>query len=1370
MVEFRILGPVEVVGEDGSVDLGGPLEKALLARLLLDAGRVVALDRLIDDLWEGEPPGSANVSIRVRVSRLRKALASAGSATTIATKQPGYELDLAESETLDVASFDHLHASGRAALQSGDPASAVRDIEEALALWRGPALAGIGEAPFARAEGTRLEEARLAAVEDRIEAGLAAGHHAEHAVELETLVKQHPLRERLWGQRMKALYRSGRQADALSAFQDLRKILSQELGLDPSPEIAKLESQILAQAPEIALRAIQRAPESGLPTGVVTFLLTDIEGSTELWEAHPVGMAEVLEQHDRLVEDLITSRAGHLIKSKGEGDATLSVFRRATDAVAAALDLRHAVENKPWRDEIQLRVRMAIHTGEAHERDGDYFGPAVNRAARVRSLAAGGQILLSQVAVELVRDALPNGSSLTDLGERALRGMARAEHVFELVPEGEESLAEPAHAAPPSRPPIPDAVLPPPGTQFVGREMELERLRASLKQVGDGGLRTVFAAGEPGIGKTRMCAEFARMAYEDGAVVLYGRCDEEPLVPYQPFVEALRRWAVALTPEERSSVPRTDYLAPLITELAANAKSPPVEDPEVARYKFFEAVASALEHAALAGPVLLIVDDLHWADRPTLQLLQHVLRTRAASPILVLGTYRETDLARTRPLAESLSDFRRERAFERLALPGLAEEEILALLERTASHEIGAPGRELARALSETTDGNPFFIEQILGNLVETGRLVLREGRWVLEARVEELGIPEGVIEAIGRRLSRLSEDCNKVLAAASVIGRDFEVDVLTRVVERDPDDVLAAIEEALQVGLVREVQTRGRSSCTFSHALVQQALYEELSLARKQRLHLKAAAAIEAVHGSDLEPHVTTLARHLREAGAAADPAKTVDYSVRALEAAARVFAFEEGIAHGESALELADEYGMKGPQEARLHERLGDIHYVAGLEYEKSFSHYEAALAGYEATDEPGKVARVHIKLGRGLATFVDISDINRSFEHLEAAAAMLGPNPDRRMEGPLALGFAAASGYGADFRSCSEYAERALEIAEEQGSEAMQSSAMGFQGWVLTETGRLDEGLARLDEAWAIADRLDNVLAGFATAWIACAGYEVDPREHAKLALLELKRPRQAQAANARQSLARTICGALMMAGEIDQAREQLEAIQKTIAFGANRIGAIGPGLMYLADSLEDEEQASIGFIADLKARGHEWIAERAKPLYQGIVRHKLGRIDQARETFITALEAAKDTANVSEVATRLRLGVLEANEGNIGLASDHLARAEAVMDKGNGWRGFHGLADIGRASLLVAGNKIEEAGQAFETSIEIFERHHLPFEAADAFHLWGRALSASDPKRALEKFDAALEIYTTRGAGKAWPDHVKKDRDRIPFVWK
>ena len=1093
--------------------------------------------------------------------------------------------------------------------------------------------------------------------------------------------------------------------------------------------------------------------EDRLPTGVVTFLLTDIESSTQLWEAHPTAMPDVLERHDRLVERIVAEHSGHLIKSKGEGDATMSVFRRATDAVAAAVDLQTALRADDWRAGVPLRVRMAIHTGEAHERDGDYFGPAVNRAARIRSVAKGGSLLLSEVAAGLVRDALPSETSLVDLGEQALRGLTRAERVFDLVQDTTQALTIPAGRVAPSRPPLPETIATPAVGLFVGRELELERLRTLLKEVTAGGLRAAFVAGEPGIGKTRLCSEFARVAHGDGAVVLYGRSDEEPLVPYQPFVESLRRWAAALSVSERANVPGADYLAPLVAELSDAARPLPAEDPEVARYKFFEAVGSALEHAALAGPVLLVLDDLHWADRPTLQLLQHMMRTRTSSPLLLLGTYRETDLSRTRPLAESLADFRRERAFERVALEGLAEEEIFALLERAATHDVGGAGRALARALSRTTDGNPFFIEQILGSLIETGRLAHLEGRWVLDARVEELGIPEGVIEAIGRRLSRLSESCNKALAAASVLGRDFEVDILTRVLERDPDEVLAAIEEALKVGLVRELPARGHAACTFSHALVQQALYEELSLARKQRLHLKAADAIEQTRAAGIEPYVTSLARHFRAAGAAADPEKAIDYSMRALEAASRVAAYEEGIGHGEAAMELIEDYGTAPERRARLHERLGDLHYVAGAEHERSFAHFRSALQAQTELGDLANVARIHLKLGRGQATFLDVGDINEALTHLRSAQRVLGPSLDPRLAGPLALGIAAASTYHFDLDEGSSAARQAMEIGRDQGSESVWATGAAFEGWALALQGRYDEARDLIEQAWLVADRLDNVLAAFAASWMRCEGYWYDPLEHSRLALSELDKPRQSQATSPRRMLRTTCAGALACAGRPREARGLLEDLPID--------STMGYGWIWFAHSFDDFVRMAREQGADLHARGHTRIY-LGSFINLGENLRVAGSIGAAREAFYSALEFSAGRGIGEECLTNARLAILEAGERNVEAARENLARCDALLARGNGWRGCLGFVMVARAATAFAEGRTDEAENLFGNAIEIFQRYSMPFDEAEALRIWGRALADQSPSRALEKYDAALEIFTTREAGRAWIERVLEDR--------
>ncbi|MCI0345069.1 MAG: hypothetical protein L0221_06420, partial [Chloroflexi bacterium] len=335
----------------------------------------------------------------------------------IVTDHPGYRIAVA-ADTLDVGRFERLVERGRAELSAGDASSASATFGEALALWRGAALADVVGYDFARAETARLEESRLAATEDKIEADLALGRHGALVGELEALTHQHPLRERLWGQRMVALYRAGRQADALAVYQKLRSTLAEELGIDPSPELARLETAILVQAPELgpSPTTASRQAADERPTGVVTFLLTDIEGSTAMWDTEPDAMAEALERHDALVAERVETAGGLLLQSKGEGDSTVSAFRRASKAAVTASEIHRALAEEEWPGGISIKVRVALHTGEAYEREGDYFGPTLNRAARIRSLACGGQTLLSRATAELVRDQLPKDLSLVELG------------------------------------------------------------------------------------------------------------------------------------------------------------------------------------------------------------------------------------------------------------------------------------------------------------------------------------------------------------------------------------------------------------------------------------------------------------------------------------------------------------------------------------------------------------------------------------------------------------------------------------------------------------------------------------------------------------------------------------------------------------------------------------------------------------------------------------------------------------------------------------------------------------------------------------------------------------------------------------------
>ena len=444
-MDFHILGPLEALDGGQPVALGGSKLRAVLALLLLHPNETLSSDRLIDELWGDEPPATAAKTLQVHVSRLRKALA--GAADIVVTSHAGYQLQI-DPEQLDANRFERLLAEGRAELTAQRPERALAALDEALALWRGPPLADLAYEHFAQAEIGRLEDLRVAASEQLIEAKLTLGRHAEVVGQLEALIAEHPYRERLRAQLMLALYRSDRQADALQAYQDARRRLVEELGIEPGERLRELEGAILAQDAALALPAAQPSPpleeEAAeevatpveLPTGVVTFVLTDIEGSSALWEADPEAMAPALELHDALIAHAVKAHDGRLLKTKGEGDSTVTVFRRASDAVAAAADLRAELAKAAWPGGLDLRVRIAIHTGEAHERDGDYFGPALNRAARLRALAPGATTLLSQATTEIVHDRLPDGSELIDLGSRELRGLSRPEQVFELRSEG----------------------------------------------------------------------------------------------------------------------------------------------------------------------------------------------------------------------------------------------------------------------------------------------------------------------------------------------------------------------------------------------------------------------------------------------------------------------------------------------------------------------------------------------------------------------------------------------------------------------------------------------------------------------------------------------------------------------------------------------------------------------------------------------------------------------------------------------------------------------------------------------------------------------------------------------------------------------
>lgn len=1010
-VELGVLGPLQVRQFGLPVAIPGAKPRAVLTLLGLHGGAVVAADTLVDLLWGDDPPRTAAKALHTHISALRRALGDG----FVLTQGTGWTLSGAE---IDAARYTTAATLARAAMASGNASEAVARFSEALTLWRGSPELPDGRR--GRAERTRWTEGHAALVEDRADALLATGRAAEIIGELEAAIADAPLRERRWGQLMLALYRAGRQGEALAGYQRVRSLLAEELGVDPGLELRRLEAAIVAQHASLELPVLHH---HSLITRAVTFLLTDIEGSTAAWERDADAMASALARHDEIVEQVVTSRGGRLIKTRGEGDATFSVFDRPSAAAAAAVELQEAIRHEPWAVAEPLRIRVALHTGEVEFRDGDYFGRAVNRAARLRSLAAGGQILCSGATAELVIDTLADDVILVDRGTRQLKNLARPERVFELRLEGAVDTRALIVDAPPLERPAVPAVLAAPGP-FVGRDGELERLFAAWHTALSAGTGATLIAGEPGVGKTRLAGEWSRRAYEDGAFVLYGRCDEDLGAPYQPFAEAMRALVPCLGTQRLRGLRGAEALLALVpglVDVLPDLSPQPRADADTERYALFDAVVGLLGLASGSAPVVLVLDDLHWAAKPTLLLLRHLLRFGEHARVQIVGTYRSTDLDRSHPLAAMLADLNRDGSVDRLQLGGLDEADVTAYV--TAS---GYDDEELALALAAVTGGNPFFLIEALRHVNES------DGRW------DPSTLPQGVREAVSRRLSRLPEDTNRALAAAAVVGSRFAVELVERVVEQDLVD---AFDEASNAGIVVE-EPGGRYR--FNHAIVRQSLLAELASVRRMRLHQRIAAELEAEAFGGHERSgrgsipalddelLAELAHHYFECAWAGNAAKAVDYCRRAADHAMTRLAYEGA----------ADLYDKALHALAELDEELPDRDEQHG---ELLIARCEALLAAGDVTSATGAVAQLLSTAGDSgrlaawgtcfdgeLAVLTDPERLDEVEAAVDAAASRLAELDDSAGEAKAYTVRAACLGRLGRIGDCETALDRALTAA--------------------------------------------------------------------------------------------------------------------------------------------------------------------------------------------------------------------------------------------------------------------------------------------------------------------------------------------------
>lgn len=634
-----------------------------------------------------------------------------------------------------------------------------------------------------------------------------------------------------------------------------------------------------------------------MPT--VSFLFVDQVGSTD--QLHALGDEAAAPVRRALFETLnsaLTAHHGALVDNTGDG--LMATFDSAVGAVECAIAIQNGVhrQNLTRPSAESVEVRAGIHTGEpVTDAAGRHFGMAVVVAGRLCAAAGGGQILVT----DLVRALCASRAHLdfSVVGPLVLKGVGEPvlAHAVTTTSLGERSASIP----------MPDALAARESVGFVGRVAERAAIDSAFRAAEAGGRRLVLVSGEPGVGKTRLVAEAAAAAHGRGLIVLFGRCDDELGIPYQPVVEALRH-VIRYTPAAELTVRLGHYageLRRLLPELdgRADLPAPIASDAEIERYRLFDAVAGCFVALAAEAPVVLVIDDLQWATKPTLLLVRYLAQCPELSHLCVVATYRLTDLGREHPLAELLADLRREAGIARVTLAGLTERDVVELLANTAKQDLGPQGDDVARVIHAETQGNAFFVAEVLRDLVESGTVLRRNDRWALDRPVGELRIPESVREVVGRRLGRLAEQVNQVLEAAAVAGPQLDVAVLSAAQDVAPDELLVTLDDAATAGLLRYGSA---GNPQFAHALVRTTLYDGLPLARRVRLHRRIGEAIERIHVHTLDEHLSELAYHFAQAMIGGDAAKAVEYATRAGDRALKQLAHNEAATCYRQALDL--------------------------------------------------------------------------------------------------------------------------------------------------------------------------------------------------------------------------------------------------------------------------------------------------------------------------------------------------------------------------------------------------------------------------------------------------------------------------------
>jgi class 3 adenylate cyclase/tetratricopeptide (TPR) repeat protein len=949
----------------------------------------------------------------------------------------------------------------------------------------------------------------------------------------------------------------------------------------------------------------------------LTILFTDVEGSTELLgRVGDHAATAVLHTHERIVRRRVREAGGH--EDSFLGDGFLVTFPSTEPALLCAMAVqRDLADHNRTNPDHPVRVRMGVHRGSVMQRQGNPYGRDVHAAARVMGEAKGGEILLSE-AVRKAAGEVP-GASFVDRGLFWLKGLPERWRLFALEwadREGNGHLGDGATVSTSDT------------TPFVGRDIERAEVRRAVRAALRGSGCLVMIGGEAGVGKTRLVEEVAREAEALGMRVLVGHCaQKEGSLAYLPFVEILEQALIGPSSpialrdalgEEGGEIAR---IVPALRRVIP-ALPPPLDlPPEQAQRYLWSSIEEFLRGAAQVRPLLLVLEDLHWADDATTQLIVYLTPLLNRMPVAIVGSYRDTEIGTGHPLAQAMTEMLRRRLLSRVSLNRLPEEGVAAMLEGLSGRR---PPPELVRTIFSETDGNPFFVEEVFRHLSESGLLLDAEGAFRADLRIEDLDVPESVRLVVGARLERLSPDTRDALAAAAVAGRRFEPAVVGRVADLDEASLTAALDEAERARLIAPARP-DPSRLGFVHELIRQTLLADTSWLVRQRLHARTAAALEEFHGYDIEEHAAELAYHLSRSGPGVDRRRLLHHLEVAGDRAALASAFNDAASHYERAISLLS----TADDEAR------------------------ATLLESLAAAQRGSG-----RWKEALATMDQALELNQRLGRIEAI-------------GRLCWAMVYQLTWATRFDEAMTLAQRGL-AALGESLNPDRARLLSVTGWVTGLTGDHANATALIGSARELAAAHGDRRALADVLHMATANH---------LSFLEFERGIEAgreaahvfEAEGALWDLCSVLAFVEFHAGTVLRS-EEASALQDRVSHLAHRLGHLGARFLVLADRIRRDGvmKGDLALTATLAGEEIEVCRQANLPwlytgfLYRGLIAHWEGRWDEAEREFRTAMELEPPGAYGGQVAMHLALHLAEA--GRVHEAADLFERSRPALAVG------------------------------------------------------------------------------------------------------